>query len=134
MPVAKRTQQGGGNIIWSGIADQTIMVNEGVELRCDEYCNFMDKTFFAWYKSQSCSFIVKCVFVPVKMLLLMYLSLPVNSLSIKYLLENQLSIVKMKLYEGDKQYNIKADLWEAIKTTMSEIEPAEVKKDYKING
>ena len=40
----------------------------------------------------------------------------------------------MKLYEGGKQYNSKADLWEAIKTTLSEIEPAEVKKINKING
>ena len=39
----------------------------------------------------------------------------------------------MKLYEGGKQYNSKADLWEAIKTTMSEIESAEVKKITKIN-
>ena len=34
----------------------------------------------------------------------------------------------MELYEGGKQYNNNADLWEVIKTTMSEIEPAEVKK------
>ena len=31
----------------------------------------------------------------------------------------------MKLCEGGKQYNNKADLWEAFKTTMSEIEQAE---------
>lgn len=31
----------------------------------------------------------------------------------------------MKLYEVDKQYNSKADLWEAIKMA---IEPAKVKK------
>ena len=29
----------------------------------------------------------------------------------------------MKLYEDGKQYNSKADLWEAIKTTMLETEP-----------
>ena len=34
----------------------------------------------------------------------------------------------MKFYEGSKQYNSKADLWETIKTTMSEIESGEVKK------
>ena len=33
----------------------------------------------------------------------------------------------MKLYEGDKQYNIKADPWEGIKTNMSEIEPVQLK-------
>ena len=44
-------------------------------------------------------------------------------------IENLWSIVKMKLYEGVKQYNYKADLWEAIKTITSEIELAEVKKN-----
>ena len=39
----------------------------------------------------------------------------------------------MKLYEGSKQYNSKADLWEAIKTTMSENDLAEIKKINKIN-
>ena len=32
-----------------------------------------------------------------------------------------------KLYEGGKQYKSKADQWEAIKTTMSVIELAEVR-------
>ena len=35
--------------------------------------------------------------------------------------------MKMKLYEDGKQYNSKADLWEVIKTTKLETEPAEVK-------
>ena len=47
--------------------------------------------------------------------------------------ENLFSVVKIKLYEGGKQYNSKADLGEAIKTTMSEIKPAEVKKKKKKN-
>ena len=34
----------------------------------------------------------------------------------------------MKLYEGGKQYNCKANLWKAIKTTISETESAELKK------
>ena len=34
----------------------------------------------------------------------------------------------MKLYEGGKQYNSKADQWEAIKTIMLKIEPAEIKR------
>ena len=33
----------------------------------------------------------------------------------------------MKLYEGGKQYNSKADLRDAIKTSTSEIEPAKIK-------
>ena len=40
----------------------------------------------------------------------------------------------MKLYEGGKQYDSKVEVWEAIKTTVSEIEPAEVKNNNKING
>ena len=44
------------------------------------------------------------------------------------LIENLWLIVKMKLYEGSKRYNSKADLWEAIKTTMSETKFADVKK------
>ena len=43
-------------------------------------------------------------------------------------IKNLWSIVKMELYEAGKQYN-----WKAIKTTMSEIEPAEVKKKKKMN-
>ena len=35
----------------------------------------------------------------------------------------------MKLYEGGKQYNNKAGQWEVIKTTMSEIESTELKKN-----
>ena len=51
-------------------------------------------------------------------------------------IENLLSIVEMKLNEGDKQYNSKADIWEAINTIMSEIESTEVKKEKnnRING
>ena len=40
----------------------------------------------------------------------------------------------MKLYECDKQYKSQADLWEAIKTTVSEIEKKllcqKLKKNY----
>ena len=39
-------------------------------------------------------------------------------------IKNLWSVVKMKLYEDGKQYNCKADLLEAIKTTMLEIESA----------
>ena len=46
--------------------------------------------------------------------------------------ENLWSIVKMKLFEGGKQYNSKADLCEAIKTTMLVNESTEVKKITKL--
>ena len=42
-------------MIWAGIVDQTIIrpfkFDEGVKLNSANYCDFMDKTFFAWYKS-----------------------------------------------------------------------------------
>ena len=34
----------------------------------------------------------------------------------------------MKLFEGEKQFNCKADLWKAVKTSVSERELAKVKK------
>ena len=49
-------------------------------------------------------------------------------------IKNISSIGKMKLYEGGKQSNSKADQWEAIKTIMTGVEPAEVKKINKVNG
>ena len=74
---------------------------------------------------------------------LMYRKLPVNLLREIFIeetimkwplsspdlnpIKNLWSDVKMKLYEGGKQYNIKADLWEEIKTAKLEIELAEVK-------
>ena len=48
-------------------------------------------------------------------------------------IKNLWSVVKMKIYEGNKQYNLKVHLWEAIKTTMSGNEFAQVKKINKIN-
>ena len=66
MPVAKRRQQKNVSVmVWAGIVDQTIIgsfkVNEGVKLDSANYCDFRDKSCFAWYKSQSCSFKMKCI-------------------------------------------------------------------------
>ena len=41
--------------------------------------------------------------------------------------------MKTNLYEAGEQYNKKASLWEAIKTTMSEIKPDE-ENINRING
>ena len=41
--------------------------------------------------------------------------------------------MKMKLYEGGKQYKRKIDLWEAIKTITLKNEPAELKQNNQIN-
>ena len=53
MPVAKRRQQGSGSMmIWVEILDQTIIGPfkvEGVEMNSTNYCDLMDKIFFACY-------------------------------------------------------------------------------------
>ena len=51
--------------IAAGIVNQTIIgafkVGEDVRPNSANYCDFKEKTFFAWYKSPSRSFKVKCV-------------------------------------------------------------------------
>ena len=63
----KRSYGGGSVIIWVGIIDQTISgsfkVEEEVKLNSANYCDFMDKTLFAWYKSLTCNFKEKCVLI-----------------------------------------------------------------------
>ena len=41
-------------------------------------------------------------------------------------LENVWSIFKRKLYEGEKQYRNKLDLWEAIKSIFAEVAPEKI--------
>ena len=87
--MAKRKQQGGGRVMmWVGIIDQPIIrpfnIYKWVKLNSANYCDFMDKNLCAWYKSLSCSFKVKCVLMD-NNASFMYISLPANSLSIKYL-------------------------------------------------
>ena len=98
-------------------------VDEGIKLDSANYCDFMDKTFFAWYKSQSHSFKVKCVFMHdndpshvSKLTCELFqhkrftgekiMEWPLSSPDLN-LIENIWSFVKMKLYEGGKQYNCK---------------------------
>lgn len=125
-------------MIWAGIADQTIVepfkVGEAVKPNSANHCDFINKTFFALFKSQSRSFKMKCV--------IMHYNVPFHvsnitrelyeqnrfkgeqiiewPLSCLYLnlISNQWSVVKKKLYKGGKQYESKPDLWEVIKTTM----------------
>ena len=68
IPLVKRRQKWGSSVmILAEIINQTIIrpfkVDEGVKLNNAIHCNFMDKTFCAWYKSQSGSFKVKCIFM-----------------------------------------------------------------------
>ena len=106
----------------------------------------MEKTFLAWYQSQSFSFKMKCVF--------MHNNAPfhISKLTCEFLeherfagekimewpppspdlnsIKNLWSILKRKLCGSNKQYINKANLWKTIKIAMSEIEQAELKKFY----
>ena len=95
------------------------------------------KTFFAWWNSLSCGFKVRCVFiydnVPSHKAMLTREIFERKKVTGKKIMEwppsnsdlhpieNLWSIGKMVLYESSKQYNTKANLWEAIKTMISEI-------------
>ena len=135
-------------MIWAGIVNQTI-IRPLMELNwtMPTNCDFMDKTFFAWYKALSYSFKMKIVFI--------HDNVPshASQLSCEFFepkrftgekimkwlpsspdlnrIKNLWSVVKIKLYEGYKIYNCKADLSESIKTTKLELEPAEVVKKKK---
>ena len=54
-------------MIYPGILDQLIIgpfkVKDGVKHSSANFCDFMEKTLFAWLKSQSGSFKLKCVFM-----------------------------------------------------------------------
>ena len=68
VPEAKRNRYGDRRIMtWAGIINQTIIrpfkVDEGLKLNSVNNCDFMDKIFFARYKSQSHSFKVKSIFL-----------------------------------------------------------------------
>ena len=52
--------------MWAGSANQIIIglfKVDGVKLNSENYCDFMEETFFEWYESHSCSFKVKRVFI-----------------------------------------------------------------------
>ena len=119
--VAKRRKSDGNAMIQAGIVNQMIIgpfkVNERIKLNSAN--NFIDKTFFAWYKPHSCSFKMKCIF--------MQDNVPSNLSKFTHeffkhkrftrnlnLIKNPGSIMNMKWYEGSKQYNSKAGLWEVI--------------------
>ncbi len=135
-------------MIWAGIVDQTIVglskIDEGVKLNYANYCNFIDKNFFAWYKSQSRSFNGKCVF--------MHDNLPAHIAKLTCELfankmfywrkDNVMATIKswseinrksMVYYEdgiiwkGKTIYKQSSQL-EEIKTAILETEPAEVQK------
>ena len=83
---------------WTRIVDQAIIepfqVDKGVKLSSANYFNFMDKSF-AWYKSQSCSFKVKCVFMRDNAPSLV-LKLTCEFFELRYVLERRMATIKFR--------------------------------------
>ena len=54
-------------MFWAGIVGDNLIgpfrVPEGVKLDSQSYVKFLSDNFFAWYKSQSRSFKMKCIFM-----------------------------------------------------------------------
>jgi transposase len=126
-------------MMWAGICGDKLIgsykVDDGVKLTSQTYCQFLDKIFFKWYKSQSRSFKLKCVFMhdnaPSHAANASRQFLERKGISGRKLMmwppaspdlnpiENLWSIVKKKIYVGGKQYDNKEDLWDAIHTACS---------------
>ncbi|XP_014780265.1 uncharacterized protein LOC106876286 [Octopus bimaculoides] len=148
-PITRRRQQGGaGVMILAGIVNRTIIgpfkVDEGVKRNGTNYCEFLDQTFFEWYKRQPHNFKIKCIF--------MHDNVPSHAsrLSCEFLererftedktmerspsspdlnsVENPRSIIKQKLYEGGKQYNSKVELWDTIQSITAAASPDQIGK------
>ena len=122
-------------MFWAGICGDTLigpfMVEEGVKMDSEAYANLLKQNFFKWYRSQTFSFMRKCIFMQdnapshasrytrnflaakgfkdAKLMVWPPASPDLNSI------ENLWSIVKRKFYEAGKQYNSKNELIEAIK-------------------
>jgi transposase len=147
-PFRVRRQQGGGGVMfWAGICGDTLigpfMVEEGVKMNSEAYCDFLTQNFFKWYKSQTLSFKRKCIYMhdnapshaskyttdflaskgfkDAKLMVWPPASPDLNPI------ENLWSIVKRKLYEAGKQYNSKKELKEAIKASCRTISPETIK-------
>ena len=63
-----RRQQGGGGVtFWAGICKDTLigpfMVEEGVKMNSEAYCDFLKQNFFKWYKIQTLPFKRKCIYM-----------------------------------------------------------------------
>lgn len=136
VPVTKRSYQGGGSvIIWAGIVNQIFIdafkVDEGVTRSTVQTVTIHGRGFLSMVQDNH--LVVKCVFIHdntssrvSKFSRLFCWCEKVSSkeekgvTTIKSQSENLWSVMKTKFC--GKQYDSKTISWEAIKTTMSEIE------------
>ena len=149
IPSRLRRQQGGGGVMfWAAIVGEKLIgpfrVPEGVKMNSEAYVDFLTQNFLPWYRAQSRTFKMKCVF--------MHDNAPahasrftMNFLTSKNIKEDRLmewppsspdlncienlwSIIKSDVYQGGKQYLSKDSLWEAIKTSCSNVSASGISK------
>jgi transposase len=145
----RRRQQGGGGVmLWAGIINSSVvgpfMVPDGVKITAASYCDFLEGNFSPWFASQKAAFRRKMVFMHdnapshAARLTTQFLAdrgfknsrmmtWPASSPDLNPI-ENLWSLVKRRIYAGGRQFDSKAELWQAIQTEFRRLKPAEVRK------
>ena len=144
--VARRQQGGGGVMFWAGIVKDRLIgpfkVDSSVKMNSETYSQFLDESFFKWYKRQSRQFKLTCTFMhgnaPAHasrytraclegkgIARNKIMSWPAQSPDLNPI-ENLWATIKRRVYPADKQYTSQAELWEAIKDVCAALEPQKI--------
>ena len=144
--VARRQQGGGGVMFWAGIVKDRLIgpykVDSSVKMNSETYSQFLNDSFFKWYKRQSRQFKLTCTFMHdnapahASKYTRAYLegkgiagnkimTWPAQSPDLNPI-ENLWATIKRRVYPADKQYTSQAELWEAIKDVCAALEPHEI--------
>ena len=149
VPARLRRQQGGGGVMfWAAIVGKTLVgpfrVRKGVKMNSEFYTQFLNDNFFTWYESQSANFKQNCIFMQdnapshasryTKNFLAQkgfvnekIMDWPPASPDLNCI-ENLWSIVKNKIYEGNKQYATLDELWGAIVRVCKNVDSVVIEK------
>ena len=144
LPSRLRRQQGGGGVMfWAAIIKDTLIgpfrVPEGVKINAASYCDFLEENFFRWWKRQPLRERRSMIF--------MHDNAPAHAaihtrvfLGKKGVVDDRMmvwpaaspdlnpwAIFKMRLYENNRQFSSKDELWNAIKGVTAEITPEEIR-------